>query len=57
MNNYQVDYSVGALGNVQLTVSMELKKTDENFEEELDKLCVAEIIKEVTDYGAIRSID
>lgn len=57
MNNYQITYSVGSLGEVQLTVYTELDKNHPDFEKVIDDLCVKEITKEVSDYGKIKSFD
>lgn len=57
MNNYQITYSIGSIGDVQLTVYTELDKDHPHFEKVIDELCVKEIIKEVSDYGKIKSYD
>lgn len=57
MNSYQITYSVGALGEVQLTVYTDVDKNDPSFNSVIDNLCVDVIIKEVTDYGSIKSFD
>ena len=57
MNNYQVTYSVGSLGYVRLTVYTDVDKNDKQFMSIIDELCVDAIVKEVTDYGDIKSID
>ena len=57
MKNYQITYSVGALGYVQLTVQTDVDEDDPDFNSIIDNLCVDEIIKEVKDYGKIESFD
>ena len=57
MNNYQITYSVGSLGEVQLTVYTDLDKDHPDFESVIDDICVKEIVKEVSDYGKIKSFD
>lgn len=57
MKNYQITYSVGALGDVQLTVYTDVDENDSDFISIIDSLCVDEIIKEVKDYGKIKSFD
>ena len=57
MKNYQLTYSVGALGYVQLTVQTDVDEDAPDFNSIIDNLCVDEIIKEVKDYGKIESFD
>ena len=57
MKNYQVTYSIGSLGDVQLTVYTDVEENDPNFHLVIDKLCMDEIIHEVNDYGRIKSFD
>lgn len=57
MNTYQVEYSIGALGYVQVTVQTDITPDHENFNRVVDDLCMAAIIQETQDYGSIRSID
>ena len=54
---YNITYSIGGLGYVQLTVYTELSKDDSDFYTTVDKLAVEQIIKEVNDYGDISSFD
>ncbi len=57
MKNYQITYSIGSLGEVQLTVYTELDKNDPKFHLVIDNLCMDEIINEVNSYGKIKSFD
>ena len=57
MKSYQITYSVGALGDVQLTVYTDVDENDSDFNTIIDNLCADEIIKEVYDYGKIKSFD
>ena len=57
MKSYQITYSIGALGDVQLTVYTDVDENDPDFNTIIDNLCVDEIIKEVYDYGKIKSFD
>jgi len=57
MKNYQVTYSIGSLGDVQLTVYTDVDENDPNFHLVIDNLCMDEIIQEVNDYGRIKSFD
>mgnify|MGYP003612894834 FL=1 len=57
MKNYQITYSIGSLGEVQLTVYTEIDENDPNFHNVIDKLCMDEIINEVNSYGKIKSFD
>ena len=57
MKNYQITYSIGSLGEVQLTVCTELDENDPNFHLVIDNLCMDEIINEVNSYGKIKSFD
>ena len=57
MKNYQITYSIGSLGEVQLTVYTEIDENDPNFYSVIDKLCINEIINEVNSYGKIKSFD
>ena len=57
MKSYQITYSIGALGDVQLTVNTDVDENDSDFNTIIDNLCVDEIIKEVYDYGKIKSFD
>ena len=57
MKNYQITYSIGSLGEVQLTVHTELDENDPNFHLVIDNLCMDEIINEVNSYGKIKSFD
>ena len=57
MKSYQITSSIGALGDVQLTVYTDVDENDPDFNTIIDNLCVDEIIKEVYDYGKIKSFD
>ena len=57
MKNYQITYSIGSLGEVQLTVHTELDENDPNFHLVIDNLCMDEIINEVNSYGKIKRFD
>lgn len=57
MKNYQITYSVGSLGEVQLTVYTDVDENDPNFHIVIDNLCMDEIINEVNSYGKIKSFD
>ncbi len=57
MKNYQVTYSIGGLGDVQLTVCTDVDENDPKFHLVIDNLCTDEIINEVKDYGKIKSFD
>ena len=57
MKNYQITYSIGSLGEVQLTVYTEIDENDPNFHNVIDKLCMDEIINEVNSYGKVKSFD
>lgn len=57
MKNYQVTYSIGGLGDVQLTVYTDIGENDPNFHLVIDNLCMDEIINEVNDHGKIKSFD
>ena len=57
MKNYQITYSIGSLGEVQLTVYTEIDENDPNFHLVIDNLCVDKIINEVNSYGKIKSFD
>lgn len=57
MKNYQVTYSIGAIGEVQLTVYTDIDENDPDFHLVVDSLCVDEITKELNDYGKIKSFD
>lgn len=57
MNSYQVTYSIGGLGEVRLTVYTDVDKDSEDFDSVIDKLCMEDIIREVSDYGAVKSFD
>lgn len=54
---YNITYSIGSLGYVQLTVYTEVDEDDSDFYNTVDKLAVEQIIKEVNDYGDIASFD
>lgn len=57
MKSYQITYSVGALGDVQLTVYTDVDENDPDFNTIIDNLCADEIVREVYDYGKIKSFD
>ena len=57
MKSYQITYSVGALGDVQLTVYTDVDENDPDFNTIIDNLCAYEIIEEVYDSGKIKSFD
>lgn len=57
MKNYQVTYSIGAIGEVQLTVYTDIDENDPNFHLVIDNLCIDAISKELSDYGKIKSFD
>lgn len=57
MKNYQVTYSIGGLGEIQLTVYTDVDKDHPDFDKIIDDLCVKEIVKEVSDYGCVKSFD
>lgn len=57
MKNYQITYSIGSLGEVQLTVYTEIDENYPNFHIVIDNLCMDEIINEVNSYGKIKSFD
>ena len=57
MKNYQITYSIGSLGEVQLTVCTNVDENDPNFHIVIDNLCMDEIINEVNSYGKIKSFD
>ena len=52
-----ITYSIGSLGEVQLTVYTEIDENDPNFHIVIDNLCMDEIINEVNSYGKIKSFD
>ena len=54
---YNITYSIGGLGYVQLTVYTELDKGDPDFYNTVEKLAAEDIVKEITDYGDIASFD
>ena len=57
VRSYQITYSIGGLGEVQLTVYTDVDENDPNFCNVIDKLCMDEIIDEVNCYGKIKSFD
>ena len=57
MKIYQITYSIGSLGEVQLTVYTEIDENDPNFHIVIDNVCMDEIINEVNSYGKIKSFD
>ena len=57
MKNYQITYSIGGLGEVQLTVCTDVDENDPNFHIVIDNLCMDEIINEVNSYGKVKSFD
>ena len=57
MKNYQITYSIGSLGEVQLTVYTDADENDPNFHLVIDNLCMDKIINEVNSYGKIKSFD
>ena len=57
MKNYQITYSIGSLGEVQLTVYTDVDDNDPSFYNVIDKLCMDEIINEVNSYGKVKSFD
>ena len=57
MKNYQITYSIGSLGEVQLTVYTDVDENDPNFHIIIDNLCMDKIINEVNSYGMIKSFD
>ena len=57
MKNYQITYSIGSLGDVQLTIYTDIDENDPNFYNVIDKVCMDGIINEVNSCGKIKSID
>ena len=57
MKNYQITYSIGSLGDVQLTIYTDIDENDPNFYNVIDKVCMDGIINEVNFYGKIKSFD